>query len=464
MVYSPQLDRTVVHDKRRAPSRGPVGREVAPRTQSGRFRQADVFVERGGTETYGLPNIAPRTASGLRVVCAASLPPAELLTELDLAGAIASPEVVPLDPAALPDIPAALLDAIDGARTVLLIGHIRPDADCVGSTVSLARALRLMGKRVDVCVDDDLSAQLRRVDDQNQVRRASKLTDKRWDLALVMDTNAPDRIGGALALLGGADTVGIVDHHEGTPTREGFGVAPQRGFIDWVNASYPAAAMMSAGIIGRLGNRISARQHRSVYEPALAGFATDVGFGKHPGQDKTHFGYFKFMAARAGVSVDELRDRITVPPPANVTKLVAGEPVDLPPDLAARLEALKASGEAVSFSRHGALSTLACPAAYFDFVLDVARREEPAFNRPDLTMAFKDRRDALLEEHRGVAAVLFGHGDTTTISLRGVEGDHAHRMAVHFGGGGHKRAAAARARGQSITQVADELVRLMASE
>ena len=53
-----------------------------------------------------------------------------------------------------PKIIDRIIDGILQSRTFCIIGHIRPDGDCVGSQVGLALALQGLGKRV-VCWNED---------------------------------------------------------------------------------------------------------------------------------------------------------------------------------------------------------------------------------------------------------------------------------------------------------------------
>src|SRR5262245_47478290 len=45
-------------------------------------------------------------------------------------------------------------EAIQNAQTILVVTHISPDGDAIGSALGLANALKQMGKQVTV-VDDD---------------------------------------------------------------------------------------------------------------------------------------------------------------------------------------------------------------------------------------------------------------------------------------------------------------------
>ena len=65
----------------------------------------------------------------------------------DLAGAVDNPAFAGRDPGTL-EVPAALLHTLEAARTVVITAHIMPDGDGVGSALSMARALRALGKQV----------------------------------------------------------------------------------------------------------------------------------------------------------------------------------------------------------------------------------------------------------------------------------------------------------------------------
>src|SRR5712691_4283858 len=47
-----------------------------------------------------------------------------------------------------------ILDGIRDCRTFCVVGHVRPDGDCIGSQLGLTLALQNQGKRV-VCWNED---------------------------------------------------------------------------------------------------------------------------------------------------------------------------------------------------------------------------------------------------------------------------------------------------------------------
>ena len=53
-----------------------------------------------------------------------------------------------------PKIIDRIIEALRESRTVCVVGHIRPDGDCVGSQLGLTLALRNEGKKV-ACWNED---------------------------------------------------------------------------------------------------------------------------------------------------------------------------------------------------------------------------------------------------------------------------------------------------------------------
>ena len=54
-----------------------------------------------------------------------------------------------------------ILTTIRRAKTICVVGHVRPDGDCIGSQVGLALALQNQGKHVTVWNQDAVPAKLR---------------------------------------------------------------------------------------------------------------------------------------------------------------------------------------------------------------------------------------------------------------------------------------------------------------
>ncbi|MBI1946672.1 MAG: hypothetical protein HYS27_13320 [Deltaproteobacteria bacterium] len=382
-----------------------------------------------------------------------------------LADAVADASFASKDPATLP-VPQAILDAVAKADTVLLIGHVGPDGDCVGTTLTMQRALEKLGKRCEVCIDDDLAGSLRNLDVDKRVRRARDLGGKRWDLALVMDVGVPDRIGGALGLLQQAGEVAVVDHHVVTPKREHFALRDGVPFHAWVEQDWPCAALQAMAIVGkqRAGMEAAHADWASVLLPSLAGFCTDTGFGRYEGLDKEKFRFFKHsLKDLAKLEVDDVKRALDYRLPVRVTDAIngtstAGAPA-VPQPMKATLEQLAASHHGVCSTvlqkgpQGGGLGVLTVSDAFVQSVLELGRLDDKALVEMDVTNVLKfGRVGDMKKQGAEITAFLIEKGGAVFASLRG-PGDTALALATHLGGGGHGQAAGARIPGATLEEV-----------
>ena len=109
----------------------------------------------------------------------------------------------------------------------LIVAHVAPDGDAIGSLLGLALPLRGLGKRVTAAVDDGVPPDLRFIPGSDTV--LSKLDSGQFDLLITVDSSDLERIGqvGAFGMARSRRCVNL-DHH---PTNTRFGdihlVAPE---------------------------------------------------------------------------------------------------------------------------------------------------------------------------------------------------------------------------------------------
>jgi len=90
------------------------------------------------------PTNAP--ISGSTPTLVGRTPPQDVTTpRFDLAGAVADPAFLPRNPSEI-QVPPELMTAIAKANKILIVGHIMPDGDDVGSVLTLARAFQMLAK------------------------------------------------------------------------------------------------------------------------------------------------------------------------------------------------------------------------------------------------------------------------------------------------------------------------------
>jgi phosphoesterase RecJ-like protein len=114
---------------------------------------------------------------------------------------------------------AAASAALNAAQTVLLVTHMNPDGDAVGSLLGLAAILRERGKTVTAAVDEGVPPLFRFLMGAGTV--LPKLTLDSWDVMISLDASDEVRTG-AVGVYGRAHcrTVINIDHH---PTNTLFG-------------------------------------------------------------------------------------------------------------------------------------------------------------------------------------------------------------------------------------------------
>ena len=101
-----------------------------------------------------------------------------------------------------------LLLEFQNARTVLIVSHVRPDGDAIGSQLALGLALQEAGKQVTMVLSDGAPVSFRQLPGADQVLR--KPPDKPFDLSVVVDCSDLQRTGTAL---GGRTPDINIDHH-----------------------------------------------------------------------------------------------------------------------------------------------------------------------------------------------------------------------------------------------------------
>lgn len=384
-----------------APMPAPARASSAARVADATTRSLDVFEPSAVAGPRG-PSAAELDLSGLPALPRRRLPP--------LRRALADVAVPALGFDAV-HVPPSVLEALARGRNILVVGHVPPDGDCVGSAAGLARALQHAGKRAVAVVDDALPAACRSIDAGRDVRRAHEVEGP-FDLVVVVDVAARDRIGDAAKFLADAREVLVVDHHEVAADRAALGLRPEQRFTAWIAPEADAAAVMVGGIAHQLGGDAAARVAR-----ALAGamYTDTLGF-RAPGADLRTLQLFKGIV-RDAHALRALESGLVSPLPVSARALIDALPVRRGLDLVV---------DAATWAELGR----------------VARASDPRTTDGDLRGALLDRLDRL-RDAAGSSALLIEEPSGVRVSLRSSEDGAARRVAEQLGGGGHGVSAAA---------------------
>lgn len=152
-------------------------------------------------------------------------------------------------------------EKLNRAAQVLMVTHIRPDGDAIGSLLGLGLSLQNAGKQVQMVLDDGIPPSLRHLSGCEQIRR---VPEGAFDLIVALDCSDISRVGKALNGYRAPDV--NIDHHV---TNEFF------GSYNLVDLSASATAEMLAEYLPRWQFPIT----KEIASALLTGVITDtLGF------------------------------------------------------------------------------------------------------------------------------------------------------------------------------------------
>lgn len=163
------------------------------------------------------------------------------------------------------------VSALRDSQSVLLVAHVTPDADALGSALALGMALRTMGKNVQVSVGEsgfEVPASLNFLPGIELVVSPEQVASP--DVIVVCDTSSLERLGVLASIVTSAEVSIAIDHH---PTFNGFGT------IHIIDPDAPATASLALKLIDLLDVEVSKDIAAAIY----AGLVTDTGSFKFQG-------------------------------------------------------------------------------------------------------------------------------------------------------------------------------------
>lgn len=296
---------------------------------------------------------------------------------------------------------------------LVLVAHVDPDGDALGSVLTLSRALRQLGRSVLAPMAKP-PHYLRFLHQLGEI--CAPIAQLPADALLVVLDCSPGRVDGAPS-----DHPALVniDHHASNDGSTG---------ISWIDASYAAAALMVVEVVDALGVHWDA----SLATPALSGILTDTGHLRFANTDARVLTCAARLIA-LGVDYGELSDRLQWRHPDHFRMLgmVMGS-------VRLRLDG------ALILADH----TLAMRAAIGDS---------------------EDDSDDFVQHYRyaegtRVAAIIKERPNGVKLSVRSRGAVSARRICAALGGGGHERAAGALLASVNLAEAETRLVQAVADE
>lgn len=154
-------------------------------------------------------------------------------------------------------------------ESFVILSHVRPDGDAIGSQLALGAALMAMGKRVRLINDDGLPDNLAFLRGSGMIEKPSA-EPLDVDVAIALDTGNRPRLGERSLRAASRAKIWInIDHHISNP---GY------GDLNHVDADSPATAQILYDLIMHAGLPFPEISRDAVY----VGISTDTGSFQYP--------------------------------------------------------------------------------------------------------------------------------------------------------------------------------------
>lgn len=304
-----------------------------------------------------------------------------------------------------------IAELIEQVNSVVVLGHVMPDGDCVSSVLTLSVGLERLGKVVEAVIDSKIPYVFERIPFVQKISSEMEISP---ELLIVVDTSSPDRLGRYVTLVERIPTI-VVDHHL---TNSYF------GWRNWIDPSFAATAQM----VFRLNKLLGVP-----YDPDLAtvnylGIATDTGFFRNSNTDVRVFEDV-YELSKLGANAH----------------LVAKELLENK-----RFEQYKLFAEVLN-----RLQTVLDGRIAYSFI------DYETYERYNCTDEDSSGFVGELRALRGVeVAVLFMEypKGRVHVSLRSKDWFDVSKVALHFGGGGHPRAAGVTLEGVKLSELMGKML------
>ncbi|WP_236889381.1 DHH family phosphoesterase [Desulfoluna limicola] len=318
-----------------------------------------------------------------------------------------------------------ILESLKKSSSLLLLTHVRPDGDAIGSLLAMGRGLSKMGKKVWLCNEGPIPAIFRFLPGIEEI--VSEPGDlSRYDTVVTLDCSDLSRLGGVAEKVGRVPTLINIDHHI---TNTGF------GSHQLVDSSASSTGEILYRLFGDLGIEIDEPMAYAIYTAIF----TDTGSFLF--QNTNPESYYI-----CGRMVEKGVDAYNVAQNLFATYSLG------------RLKLLNMVLETIQISRNGKLSVMYLTQDMLretdTLVDDINGLVNYAKHIEDVQVA------VLIQESRRMPGV--NHGTHFHVSLRSNGPVDVGNIALAYGGGGHPGAAAFTAR-SGLAEIKQEVFRISES-
>lgn len=166
-----------------------------------------------------------------------------------------------------PKIVSRILEGIRDCRTICVVGHVRPDGDCIGSQLGLTLALQNEGKKVTCWNEDAVPDKLAFLDPDHLMQKPRR--GQKFDCVIATDSASFERLGKVGKCIGQRKLFINIDHHQSNT---------RYADINWVSAREPS----SGEIIFRLLKSANWPITSQIADCLFTAVSTDTGSFQYP--------------------------------------------------------------------------------------------------------------------------------------------------------------------------------------
>lgn len=289
--------------------------------------------------------------------------------------------------------------ALAKARRVLVLSHVDPDGDAIGTQLAMAEYLRSLGKEVVLLRESEVPDKYRFLHGAKDIPLIGELPSQTpFDTAVVLECPTPARMGRGAELIGDATTVINIDHHPANQLDSD---------VDWLDPGRSSVGEMLFEFFDEVGFQISPEIAEQLYTAIL----TDTG----------RFRFSSTSPRTMEIGGSLIRAGAD---PKKITDLVYH---CLPP------EAMKLLGRVLNGIEYHDGSRICILTLTRQMLRETQAEMADSEGLVDFTLYGRGVEiGALLKEVEP---------DVTKASLRSRDGTNVAELAATFGGGGHRNAA-----------------------
>jgi len=302
-----------------------------------------------------------------------------------------------------PKIIDRIIESIDSHQSFCVVGHVRPDGDCIGSQLAVTLALRNLGKKVTCWNEDVVPDKLKFLDIDKQVQKPKP--GKEFDCVIATDCASFERLGSVGQYISKRELFINIDHHASNT---------RYGDLNWVSAREAS----SGEIIYRLLQAAKWPITAEIADCLFTAVSTDTGSFQFPNTRPSTY-HVAGQLVKRGANLAKICDEVYQSYPLSRARLL----------------------------QH----------VYNHFKL--THEDQTAYfwlKKADFLRTGADTSDSegLIDHIRAIENVVVAcvfeemDKDVTRISLRSKNPNlNVNEIAAQFGGGGHHAAAGARIKG-----------------